>query len=207
MGRLPSNNNDQKNPTIAFEKKYDVIYGNYAAAYLERTGLMKTEHWFLNPKTTLAFDKCLCYQGTSKNWKELVESVLCCVLCCIYFCFLHGDALQPEGKNTTCLPSSLFFHLSICISYLEGEKKKPSQMLGFLSFWVMNLRLLRKYWLASSLWEFSPAAPTPPVGTGGTSGLLVDLAPLRRASEDPGQVPSTGWFPKAFLMFRPSPWL
>lgn len=110
----------KKTPTIAFEKKYDVIYGNYVVAYLERTGLIKTEHWFLNPKTILAFDKCLCCQGTSKNWKELVESVLCC----IYFCFLHGDALQPGGKNTTCLPSSLFFHLSICISYLEGKKKK-----------------------------------------------------------------------------------
>ena len=117
-GQTPFEQQWQKNPAIAFEKKYDVICGNYVVAYLERTGLIKTEHCFLKPKTILAFDKCLCCQGTCKNWKELVESVLCS----IYFCFLHGDALQPDGKNKTCLPSSLFCHLSICISYLEGEK-------------------------------------------------------------------------------------
>lgn len=57
----------KKKKTIAFEKKYDIIYGNYVIAYLERTDLIKTEHWFLKPKTVLASDKCHYCQDISKN--------------------------------------------------------------------------------------------------------------------------------------------
>ena len=90
----------KKTPAIAFEKRYDVIYGNCVTAYLERTGLIKTEHWCLNPKTILKFDKCLYCRDTSKNWMELAESVLCC----IYFCFLHKDSLHPRGKKQNTFP-------------------------------------------------------------------------------------------------------
>ena len=90
----------KKNPAIAFEKRYDVIYGNYVTAYLDRTGLIKTEHGSLNPKTILKSDKCLYCRDTSKNWMEWAESVLCC----IYFCFLHKDSLHPRGKKQNLFP-------------------------------------------------------------------------------------------------------
>lgn len=65
MGKLPLNKKKPK--PSAFEKKYDVIYGNYVIAYLERTDLIKTELWFLKPNTILASDKCHYCQDTSKN--------------------------------------------------------------------------------------------------------------------------------------------
>ena len=102
----------KKPPATAFEKRYDVIYGNYVTAYLERTGLIKTEHWCLNPKTILKFDKCLYCWDTSKNWMELAESVLCC----IYFCFLHKDSLHPRGKKQNMFPQlPVFSPLHVCM--------------------------------------------------------------------------------------------
>lgn len=119
MGRLPLNQKRKKN---AFENKYDVIYGNYVIAYPGRTDFIKTEHWFLKPKTALATDKCQCSQEASKNWKELAESALCH----FYFCPASRGALLPKGKETNhifqcrCFPTSA----SWILSYRGGGKKR-----------------------------------------------------------------------------------
>lgn len=143
-----------KRKTIAFQKKYDVLYGYDVIAYSER----ESEQQCLNPNPASHLTNVTMVRMTM-NWMGSADSM---PWCSIKLCFIHRGAPQPmEWEAVVFHPSifSTFFldhkHAPLC-SALCVTKKKILNPRDPSPHFKWQLCLLRKLWFTSIFLKADP---------------------------------------------------